>query len=1083
MFFQQIYIFAIITVQCSICQAIESVTTKKDGLDVDRELYPNYPNGKIYDLQTTFSVDNPTGVAFGFYRDEYGTFVSTSFEDCIYFVNYYTNGVLLAAGTPNNPGTEDGQFNFARFNDPSRMAYDLESGHLYVADKKYGRIRILSFSDEQVTTMRSSDGEIVTFAFNVQSGGVFPGMDVQIAGNRIFVTDTLSLYSVSSSSGLAGLADSAVVTKYDSLTNYMSIHNYPFTETQSPYVYSACPDEARDLLYVVISFSKNVILSVPMDATDASDANQISVLVGNEAKNYYMCHECGDAPSTVNGYFGNDPADVELSFPMHLRYSKLIDSLFFSETYPVFSDPAFLFGSQTIRRIDLRSKTVDTYIGRDFSHEEAGYGITGTLGGYVDGEASMTEFSYPISIDVTPDVDNDGFPMVSIADLDNHAVRGGTILRVPTVAPTEKITPGPTTVEQFYTAAPTTTDQFNTGMPTTTAQFSTNCPTTTEQFLTQAPTTTGQFSTTSPTTVSQFSTSAPTTVEQFLTAPPTPTAAFVTASPTTAGQFSSPSPSVEVITQTEPPSTVSEFVTSAPTTSEQFSTAAPTTTSQFVTSVPTTTDQFSTSAPTTPEGSSTASPTTVEQFFTQAPTTTEQYVTSCPTTVGQFQTASPTTTEQFSTSAPTTATTIGATEAPTTVAQFSTSAPTTTEQFSTSAPTPTGGGTFTEAPTTVAQFLTSAPTTAEQFSTSAPTAAGGATEAPTTVAQFSTSVPTTTEQFSTAAPTTSNQFVTSSPTTVSQFSTPSPSLEPSTRAPTKTSEFFTNSPTTVGQFQTASPTRVSEFVTAAPSTADQFSTPFPTRVASTDQPTTVDQFFTAAPTTVDQFSTSSPTTVGQFATEAPTTAGQFSTSAPTTTEEFVTSAPTTTSQLSSSSPTTTDQFITASPTSTSQFVTSVPTTTSQFSTNSPSLAPTESPTIQLNDVQKNDRAELVEVGDPWFYTIIVGSTCCLCCLSLWLVLFWLGFLKRDKSKKESEWDNAQAGDVGIDQLPNSHHELLAAIQDTMEAAAEMGSSTDDASNPMMYDGTVSGTGSAGSVGGSVGGNTTPRSGMSVASAV
>ena len=172
----------------------------------ERELYPSYPPGKIYQIKTIFEIDTPGGVAIGYFRNEYGTFVSSVARDCIFFVEYYTQSVTFVAGTLDNPGKIDGQFQFAKFNDPTRMAYDLEFGRLYVAEKKTGTIRVLTFSDEQVTTVRTSSGDPVTFAFGVQSGGVFPGLDVQQAGDTLYVTDTLSLYTITSNSGLAGIA-------------------------------------------------------------------------------------------------------------------------------------------------------------------------------------------------------------------------------------------------------------------------------------------------------------------------------------------------------------------------------------------------------------------------------------------------------------------------------------------------------------------------------------------------------------------------------------------------------------------------------------------------------------------------------------------------------------------------------------------------------------------------------------------------------------------------------------------------------------------------------------------------------------
>lgn len=131
----------------------------------------------------------------------------------------------------------------------------------------------------------------------------------------------------------------------------------------------------------------------------------------------------------------------------------------------------------------------------------------------------------------------------------------------------------------------------------------------------------------------------------------------------------------------------------------------------------------------------------------------------------------------------------------------------------------------------------------------------------------------------------------------------------------------------------------------------------------------------------------------------------------------------------------------------------------------------------LNSIQGNNSPDIMRVGGELFLSVLIVGSCMCCCLLAYLLLLLLGLLKRD-NKKETEWNSAQAGDGDLDQIPNSHHELLAAIQSTMEAAAENGSDSENTSNPMFND-----VEAADSAGGSAGGNDSPRGDSSVASSI
>ncbi len=484
----------------------------------------------------------------------------------------------------------------------------------------------------------TGDGTPIKFESGVQRGGIFPGFDLQFGGNSLYVTDTLNLYSVTSDVGRGNIPTDAIITQYFALNQYMSIHNYPtlLDNGQNSYIYGVAPDNARGILYVSVSFAKNVILTVPMNAYDADSFDGIEVLMGDEAATFEMCDNCANAPRAINGYYGNNPADIKLAFPMHIKYHELLDSIFIAESYPVLSQPSYFFGSQTIRRADIKSKIIETYIGVDFSDSSVEYMSYGTLGGFKNGDSKHAEMSYPIAIDISQTL-VDGFPQIVVADLENSAIRQAALYIVPTAAPTIRyFTEAPSKSEQFHTSAPTLETQFNTKSPTSTQQFYTSAPSAPSQFVTNAPTQVIQFSTDIPTTTQNFVTSVPTTVHQFSTSAPSLQEQFSTSIPTIAG-----------VPSTESPTQASQFITSTPTYMEQFTTAAPSLHEQFHTALPTSGEQFVTSAPTNLQQFVTSAPSTASQFLTSAPTTLEQFVTNIPTRLEQFVTPVPTPSRNF----------------------------------------------------------------------------------------------------------------------------------------------------------------------------------------------------------------------------------------------------------------------------------------------------------------------------------------------------------------------------------------------------------------------------------------------------
>mmetsp|Transcript_25399 Transcript_25399/g.37451 ORF Transcript_25399/g.37451 Transcript_25399/m.37451 type:complete len:769 (+) Transcript_25399:116-2422(+) len=476
----------------SVCLLRLSVSS--DVLSQQRELYEEFPvEGGHYSVGTVSrNISQPAGVEVGYFKGTYGCFVSSLSLQAIYFINAVTQQHNIVAGTPFTAGNLDGQLLFSTFSLPTRMAYDESNNRLFVTEKRSGLIRVLDFPSDQTRTMTtyvSGYQEVVQFQKNVQSGGYFPGLDVQISGDVLYVVDTVQLYAITSTNGLRGVMENAIVTVYTSLSDYLSINGYPLSANLRSCIYSVAPDEKRKVLYVAISFAKNVILQVPMDTTEPYTS--IIVLVGDESRTFRW-NVAGDTPPyALNGLIhthisssasndGNigsssgikhemsadgrvaaaseDGGEQEalLSFPIHIRVDSSGGVIYFTEAYPNTMDASYLFGSLTVRRVDLNTGVVDTYSGIDFSYGDntTTYTLIGGPGGYVDSVVTSAEFAYPMSLCIYPSESerksnknsDSNFDALLVADMSNDAVRKVYAYMntfSPTPSPTTELPPTP----------------------------------------------------------------------------------------------------------------------------------------------------------------------------------------------------------------------------------------------------------------------------------------------------------------------------------------------------------------------------------------------------------------------------------------------------------------------------------------------------------------------------------------------------------------------------------------------------------------------------------------------------------------
>lgn len=422
----------------------EISTDMTESSMIKRSLYSQFPvAGGHYSVDTlSNNITKPSGVEAGYFKGHYGLFVSSTMMYTISFFHYRTFERTLVAGVPHSYGSYDAQLLYSLFAGPTRMSYDFKNNRLYVAERRSGNIRILDFPSDQTKTLQdSATGQSLRLQYNIQTGSTYPGMDLQISDDVLYAVDTVKLYAIvaADGSGLVGLPyHGAVLTEFTGLTQYFAYKGYDFSASLRSCLYSVAPDNYRRVLYVAVSYARNVILKVPMDPGEPYTA--ISVLMGDEADpfmgniagsippaaqngNIYLFEDSaeekdegasgsasgeGSAVVVENsdqaGRMLNDhnfaiyPNNVLLSFPMHLRLSQDAGVLYFSEAYPTTSDDRYFFGSLSIRRLVFASGEVDTYAGVDQSHDNStAYIHIGGEGGTGDGLVEEAEFVYPMS--------------------------------------------------------------------------------------------------------------------------------------------------------------------------------------------------------------------------------------------------------------------------------------------------------------------------------------------------------------------------------------------------------------------------------------------------------------------------------------------------------------------------------------------------------------------------------------------------------------------------------------------------------------------------------------------------------------
>jgi sugar lactone lactonase YvrE len=141
-------------------------------------------------LAVNASLSTPTGVAIDGNGNVY---ISDTNNQCIRYVDMGTNIIRTVAGRPQRPGTT-GDYSFATFallNSPSHIAFDRNTGYLYIADEGNCRIRYVDPAMNIIYPFAGNGSPLFTGDGGQASAAVFGTIRCLSmgAGNTLYVVD------------------------------------------------------------------------------------------------------------------------------------------------------------------------------------------------------------------------------------------------------------------------------------------------------------------------------------------------------------------------------------------------------------------------------------------------------------------------------------------------------------------------------------------------------------------------------------------------------------------------------------------------------------------------------------------------------------------------------------------------------------------------------------------------------------------------------------------------------------------------------------------------------------------------------
>jgi hypothetical protein len=398
------------------------------------------PDYQLVNVTTvTRGLATPIGVQIGTYQGQQGLFVTSFSESNIRFItttsSCETRGncpSVVVAGSGAS-GVTDGAFLTASFFDPSRILYVEELNVLIVTDRSSGYVRYLSFDDNQVRTMRTSEyGLPVVLVGNAVSDS-FPEMDVKRYQNYFYFCDTRFVYNMTGADGsLRGALDNGILTQYTALKKWQLANDYDIS-TKKVYISSIEIDSKRQVIYVAFTFTRSAIVQMPLNCRGISDISIFSTdgIAYNIPQTY---------PKPRNGNIFSSPISgfALFTFPMAMHYDAGDDVLYWTEAYAHLAtgSASGALGALAVRRVKFSTYEVDYYAGNVGTFRA----VVGKTVGYKDGPVDKAIFRLPTSISFYSSTGLWGTgPLMYICDNGNGAIR-----RVATVVGTQSPTQVPT---------------------------------------------------------------------------------------------------------------------------------------------------------------------------------------------------------------------------------------------------------------------------------------------------------------------------------------------------------------------------------------------------------------------------------------------------------------------------------------------------------------------------------------------------------------------------------------------------------------------------------------------------------------
>ena len=265
----------------------------------------------------------PYSITNGLYLGQKGLFIATEYS-LLFLVDNVTalvdgsNATIYTVIGPYPAITDvDGPFSSLSTSTyhVSRMSYESSTNVLYIMTSN--ALRIANLTSNNLWTASTPH--------NFQSTVQFPLFDVKAVGATLYVSDTVRVYNLTRIPNSEKYSYTSQT--YSTLYEYMSYQGWFISSKSFVYITGIEVIVTKGLLCVSVSYSRNVILAIPIDA---SSYTSVTVLAGDPN---------APLPAGVNAIVyssrdglvdGNRSSEALLAYPADLAYDLATDSLYFT---------------------------------------------------------------------------------------------------------------------------------------------------------------------------------------------------------------------------------------------------------------------------------------------------------------------------------------------------------------------------------------------------------------------------------------------------------------------------------------------------------------------------------------------------------------------------------------------------------------------------------------------------------------------------------------------------------------------------------------------------------------------------------